>query len=279
MKRKSFIAVILAMIIATSAVAVLALDFNTGNSQSVTSRFSVIETNQEGNTFSMISDSRELVIYITADTLVHFEGYVPLDDEGTGMTREAREVLFGRTLAEVLDGRNLLVTFVESDRIVPISVVILFETAVTMPIDVALESGYTDIVTLPGEVDGFEIMEPIILNGEVVVNGEILEEAIAPILSDSGSVMVPLESIAQALGYDVSENSELQSIQIGAAMHIWIGSTEAHVGRMAPIELSEATILVSEQVFVPLDFFRNVMGITAYVFEGQVVVESYSDMR
>ena len=80
------------------------------------------------------------------------------------------------------------------------------------------------------------------------------------------------------LVYDVSWNDQLKSIQLGVAIHIWIGSTEVHLGRMAPIELSAAPIIIDGVAFVPLDFFRNVFGQTAYVFEGQVVIETYSDM-
>ena len=47
---------------------------------------------------------------------------------------------------------------------------------------------------------------------------------------------------------------------------------------MAPIELSAAPVLMGDETFVPLDFFREVLGQTAYVFEGQVVIETYSDM-
>jgi len=75
------------------------------------------------------------------------------------------------------------------------------------------------------------------------------------------------------LGYTLTWNDYLQSIQLGVATHTWIGNTEAHRGRMAPIELSTAPILVDDQTFVPLDFIRNVLAKTAYVFEGQVVIE------
>jgi len=90
--------------------------------------------------------------------------------------------------------------------------------------------------------------------------------------------MVPLRVVAEALGYDVTWNGYLRSVQLGVAIHLWIDNTEVHIGRMAPIELSTAPALVDSVTFVPLDFFRTVLNQTAYVFEGQVVVETYSDM-
>ena len=49
-----------------------------------------------------------------------------------------RDVLFGRTLAEVLDGRNMVVTYDITTRSIPpqtspISIMILFEDIVTLP--------------------------------------------------------------------------------------------------------------------------------------------------
>jgi len=296
MKKKTIIA-ILAAIIALSAIGISALGFLAPeNAASVTARFSVLESDETGSKFSMISEDGQLVIYITENTLIQFEDYVPLSDECEDLTKNVREVLFGRTLAEVLEGRNLLVIFEESQRIEPISITILFEAIATLPIDIDSVSGYDDTIALPGEIEpegGYIGIEPPIgeidyigsymfeLNGEIVVNNEILEGAPLPFWyeAENGSVvMVPLNVVAEALGYDVSWNDELQGYQLGVAINLWIGNTEAHVGRMAPIELSAAPMLLDDIVFVPLDFFRSVLAQTAYVFEGQVVVETYSDM-
>ena len=294
MKRKAVIAIMVVVVIALSAVGVYALNSSTQvGAASVTARFFVAQSDEAGNEFSMVSENAEHVIYINDGTAVYFEDYVPLGDEDEGLTKNAREVLFGRTLAEVLEGRNLRVTLAGNQAT---SVTILFETAVTLPQDIDPEDGYLGIVTLPGEIDDdgyigivppigelaqWDELDPPVLNGEVVVNNEILKDAPLPFwyeTENGGVVMVPLNVVAQALGYDVSFNDELQSIQLGVAIHLWIGNTEAHLGRMAPIELSAAPLLVDDEVFAPLDFFRNVLGQTAYVFEGQVVIETYSDM-
>jgi len=281
MKRKVVIIVLVAAIIALGAISVFALDiFAPKNAASVTARFNVSESNETGDVFSMVSEDGAHVIHIAENTVVQFEGYVPLGDEDEGVTKNVREVLFGRTLAEVLEGRNLRVLYDESNPTKPISVTILFETAVTLPQEISPEDGYIGIMTLPGEIN-VEDFGSIEFNGEIVVNNEILEGTPAPFWYETetgGVVMVPLNAVAEALGYNVSMNADLQSIQIGVAIHLWIGGTEVHFGRMAPIELSAAPILVDDVTFVPLDFFRNVLGQTAYAFEGQVVIETYSDM-
>jgi len=157
---KMAIAMALVAVLGFSTAAVLAIDYEVPEGASTkTARFNVMEDMPASGDveFSMISEDGELVIHISPDTPVYFDDYVPMGDEAdAGMTRDAREVLFGRTLAEVLDNRNLVVTYAITTRSIPpqtspISVRILFETAVHLPIDV--DGGYQGITTLPGTID------------------------------------------------------------------------------------------------------------------------------
>ncbi|MCL2587848.1 MAG: copper amine oxidase N-terminal domain-containing protein [Oscillospiraceae bacterium] len=283
MKRKAIVALLMAVVMVIGAVGVFALDDAVpGNAVTVTARFSLVAPDDSNAEFAMVSEGGELVIHVTNDTRIYFEDFVPLSDDCDGVTQMVRDVLFGRTLAEVLDGRNLRVTFEQNGQVAPISIVVLFETAVTLPQEVDLENdGYMDFVTLPDYISP-EDLERMELNGELVVNNEILEDAALPFLQETENgdvVMVPLRAIAEALGYEVTWNAYLSSVQLGAAIHVWIGDTEAHRGRMAPIELSVAPIIVNDRTFVPMDFFSAVLGQTVYVLEGQVVIETYSDME
>lgn len=285
MKRKALLAMLVAAIMALSAVAVFALD--NAPEEGVTATFALVDPDATDE-FEMVSEDGEVVISITNDTPIYFEEYVPAteDDYCEELTKNAREVLFGRTLAEVLDGRELHVLFCDDYFPQIARITILMVTAVHLE----AENGYIGIMTLPGEIeddviylpedfwDDFEF-DPIVLNGEVVVNGELMEDAPHPFLCEVNDVvMVPLRVVVEALGYDVSWNSYLQSIQLGVGIHLFIGEYEAIVGRMAPIELLVAPVIVNDLTFVSLDFFRLVLGQFAYVFEGQVVVETESDM-
>jgi len=280
MKRKfaATLAVLMAAILALG-ITVLALDYDVPEGATeVTSLFTVLEEG-DGFEFTIVSQELDIVINVTADTVVYFEDYVPLGDDDEGETRNAREVLFGRTLAEVLENRNMRVIFIEDEDNVAVSIMILFETAVHLPADVG---DYVGITTLPGEVewDEEDDVYDFNLNGEIVVNGEILEGAPLPFVNPDHSniAMVPLRAVAQALGYDVSWNRELQSVQMGVAIHVWIGRAEAYFGRMAPIALGAEPVNVDGVVFVPHDFFRNVLGRVVYIFEGQIVIADESDM-
>ena len=302
MKRKSMITLLMATVMIFSAVSVFAMDYYVPeDAASVTARFFLIEPEAADDQFAMMSEDGELVIHVTDNTLIYFEDFVPLSDDSEGMTQMVREVLFGRTLAEVLEGRNLRVIFEaleengENDQIEPVSIMVLFEVAVHMPQEINLidlengDDGYVriiplpeDIVVTPGDFSiTLETFDPIILNGEIVVNNVILGNTPLPVWQETASgdvVMVPLRAAAEALGYDVTWNGYLRSVQLGVAVQIWIGNTEVHLGRMAPIQLSTAPVIWNDLTFVPLDFFSNVLGQTVYVFEGQVVIETYSDM-
>ncbi|MCL2398033.1 MAG: S-layer homology domain-containing protein [Defluviitaleaceae bacterium] len=155
MKKKflAAVATMVAVLMAFGSVAVWAMDYEAPESAStMTARFNVMEDfDAPGVEFSMISEDEELIIHITDDVPVYFEDYVPMgDDEEDGMTLIAREVLFGRTLAEVLDGRNLVVTYGITTRSLPpqttpISITILFEDFV--PLNGEAEA--THLVDLP----------------------------------------------------------------------------------------------------------------------------------
>jgi len=116
--------------------------------------------------FSMISADGELVIHINDDVPVYFEGYVPKsDDEDAEMTRDARLVLFGRTLEEVLEGRNLRITYDISTRSIPpqttpLMVEILFEAPVHLPIEIDPGNMYYDFGGIGEEVFFFDLALP-----------------------------------------------------------------------------------------------------------------------
>ena len=308
--KKTFLALLTAAVVAFAPVSAFALDYAVPeDAQSVTARFTVVESNYYGNEFSMVSEDGELTINITDNTLIYFPEHLPVCDESDEVSNMVRDLLFDRTLAEVLEGRNMRVIFEASDSIEPISIKVLFETITTGPAEIDPESvaaalaadideeaygedngylsivtlpadldEYLDITTLPGEIDLLDLM-PIEVNGEIVVNEELLENAPAPFV-ENGVIMVPMRAVVEALGYDVTWNSELRSVSIGVGINVWIGNTEVHRGRMAPIEISAAPVIVDSLTFVPLDFFRDVIGVNAFWLEGQVVIfAGESDME
>jgi len=171
MKKKFIVAVILVAILTLGSVLVFATaNDNNGDlpegASTKTAVFHVMEDyDAPGVEFSMISEDGELVIHIAEDTPIYFPEYLPVSDEPDAETsRNARELLMGQTLAEMMDNRNLVVTYAITTRSIPpqttpISVMILFETPVhpiyefDYPIDLEPSNGeYAGFTTLPASL-------------------------------------------------------------------------------------------------------------------------------
>jgi len=167
-----------------------------------------------------------------------------------------------------IEGRRMIVIYGPSTRSYPaltmaIKVIVLYEDAVTGP------------EPIPEWMLGGSVIDaagwPIIVDGEQIV-------APAAFQTEDGIVMVPVRAVAEALGYDVNWDHEAKSVRLGAAIHLWIGNDEVHFGRMAPIIISTAPQIVDGSTYVPLDFFRTVLGLpNAFAFEGQIEIHSVGE--
>jgi hypothetical protein len=301
MKRLFLVMMVLVLfvVMVVGTVAVTAAQYvESGDFSTITGRFYGIDTNEAGTEFTMLSDDGMVIINIDDSVIdIYYEDGVSV-----------RDALYGKRLADVLNRRNLVVTYGAITRSIPaqttpISIKVLFEGFTTLPGQVGDFQGvvtipgyvgdYQQAVTLPAEIGSLpgrpggaitlpgEIYDVPNLNGEIVVNGKIIE-AQSPYWLNWGYggavVMVPLRAVAEELGYDVSWNAALESVQLGNSIQLWIGNCEVQSGRMAPIELIAEPVILDNKTFVPLDFFRDVLGQSAYVFEGQLVIETNSDM-
>ena len=196
-----------------------------------------------------------------------------------------------------IDGRRMVVIYDVVTRSLPpmttpIKVIVLFEDPVTGPllIDPDMLPGddeYAPVVTLPAplpEPPAVAVPLPAPAPGgatlsatgwPIIVNN--VQITAPPAYQRGDTVIVPLRAIAEALGYEVEWDATLRSIRLGAAIHVWIGNTEVHVGRMAPQTISMAPTLIDGSTFVPLDFFRVIGVNNAYAFEGQVVIDNINE--
>ena len=139
------------------------------------------------------------------------------------------------------------------------------------------------------------------LNGEIVVNNVIINAPRPYYATENDAdflegvnllalTMVPLQPIAEELDYAIilicgtpirSEKPvrALLNVTVGNASFD-IGSTEVRIDENPAFELLIAPYVDDNgMIFVPLTFFRDALGKTVYIFEGQVVIASYSDMH
>lgn len=113
---------------------------------------------------------------------------------------------------------------------------------------------------------------------ELIVNDEI---TIAPsaYVNEADTVMLPLRAIAEALGYEVKWEGEARRVIIGNNISLTIAEDKYIYEGKAPFQLGDVPELINGTTFVPLSFFRDVMGMNnAYIFEGQIVIDNGEKM-
>jgi len=114
----------------------------------------------------------------------------------------------------------------------------------------------------------------------LVVEDVNLTDAPPIVVLEDDTVMVPLRAAAEALGYDVNWDAATKGVRLGVAINLWIGKDEYNVGKMTPIELGAAPQLINGYTYVPLSFFKEVLGVNnAFVFEGQVDINNAEPMQ
>jgi hypothetical protein len=112
------------------------------------------------------------------------------------------------------------------------------------------------------------------LNGDIIVNGKMLQAPAPYINSYEGNIMVPLRAVGENLGYEILWDGTEQSIQVGQDIKIWIDRDYYTFASSEPIFFGPAPQLAEGRAFVSLPFFRNVLGHNSYVQEGRIIIES-----
>lgn len=118
-----------------------------------------------------------------------------------------------------------------------------------------------------------------VTDAEFVVEDRIIEAPPA-FTTDDGVVMVPLRAIAEALGYEVTWDNDTQTAYLNNVISLQIDRDYYVYMRMAPITLGTAPVLRDSRTFVPMSYFREVLGLNnAYFFEGQIVINNAEKME
>lgn len=161
----------------------------------------------------------------------------------------------------------------------PDQIVVLDEDAEEEEPAIEQEDALTDdIIQLPQELERPSLDDLDLTNIESKswnINGEVVQ-APAAYVNDEGVPMVPLRAIAEALGYEVSWNTELASVQVGFMMTMQIGQDRYHYARMSPIELGTAPEITDGQTYVPISFFTEVARVQECYVDGEEIVINQS---
>lgn len=121
---------------------------------------------------------------------------------------------------------------------------------------------------------------------DIVVNGKKIDSPSAYTIkaqNEYGVVMVPLRAIAKGLGFNVVWGGKGENIAVGQVpgenVFLKIGNKEYTNFSTESIILDAAPELHKGTTFVPLDFFKKVLGMNnAYVFEGQIDINNEEEM-
>ena len=85
--------------------------------------------------------------------------------------------------------------------------------------------------------------------------------------------MVPVRAIAENLGFDVSWEGKTKTVMLGKGISLTIGKDNYIYMKTAPIQLGTAPEIVDGKTFVPLSFFKDVLGMkTVNVSDSDIVI-------
>ena len=150
------------------------------------------------------------------------------------------------------------------------------EPALPMEEDTQSENGYTEAVAggpavlSPEEIDNLWTAVLDNENLQIIVNGEAID-APRP-FAVNGSLMLPLQPIAEALGYTVVDEGSEVIITPGTI--VTEGVNSYYRGREAARELSAAPVIQDGTMFVPMEFFQEILSAVASVTDGNIHVDT-----
>lgn len=121
----------------------------------------------------------------------------------------------------------------------------------------SIAAGYVGLPEFKIAWDG-RLHLPLTLNGTPLDAITALAE-----LDGKGNTLVPLRSVAEALGFTVQWNAATGSIDLNRQA-VWtqvtLGVDSYAKGKMAPQSLGAAPVLVDDKTYVPLTFFDTILG-------------------
>ena len=117
--------------------------------------------------------------------------------------------------------------------------------------------------------------EPPELNGEIIVDGQLLQSPAPYLASDTGSAMIPLRAVVEALDLNVEWRPSDQSAVINGGAQIRIGDTRTNLSFVSLGNLETSPELVGGNTFVPMSFFNLTLnGFSAKIVDGSVVIDT-----
>lgn len=106
---------------------------------------------------------------------------------------------------------------------------------------------------------------------DIVVNNQVIK-APAAFKNNDKTVMVPIRAISEALGYKVTWDKSSKTVRLNNSVSLTVGKDYYTLGKMAPISLKAVPVSYKGKVYVPLKFFKEVIGTTTADIEGGQII-------
>ncbi len=106
---------------------------------------------------------------------------------------------------------------------------------------------------------------------DIVVNNQVIK-APAAFKNNDKTVMVPIRAISEALGYKVTWDKSSKTVRLNNSVSLTVGKDYYTLGKMAPISLKAVPVSYKGKIYVPLKFFKEVIGATTADIEGGQII-------
>lgn len=109
---------------------------------------------------------------------------------------------------------------------------------------------------------------------DIVVNNKSIC-APAAFRDKNQTVMVPIRAISEALGYKVTWNKSTKTVHLNNTISLTLGKDYYTFAKMAPITLGTAPVALKGKIYVPLDFFIEVVDVnSASIWDNQIIINN-----
>lgn len=169
--------------------------------------------------------------------------------------------------AKDLFDKDLLVVYSTSTKSIPaqttpITIVVLGENE--MALAQLHQPAALEETPAPEATDSPEDFE---VDFSKITTVKVGNETITNVYTDAnGNLMLPLRKITETLGFTVEWDGNLRAVMLNGGMYsLKIGENSYVKGRMMPQELSVAPEITNDLTFVPVDYFTDILEMTANI--------------
>jgi hypothetical protein len=171
-------------------------------------------------------------------------------------------------------------TYIDDGAEITVGTAVMGYYDANLPMIMIYPPRYTiEVLTIVSDKDNAKVEIMDLSNMDIIVNDKKIETPKAYI-NEQDTVMVPVRAICEALGLKVNWDNKTKSVTVGKNILLTVGKDSYRNMEGDEIKLGVAPETKEGSTFVPLSFFKKVVGMNnAYAFEGQIVIDNNEIME